>query len=115
VINVGGTEVEQASLQEWLRAESELRGHVGVERGTPVHGKMGLPVELVVQVTATAVGASAVWTALAKSLTVWLTQRRSDVTVTITGASGRIVTVDAKRIPNAEDLVRLISDVAAED
>ena len=115
VITVGGSEVEQAALEDWLKSESALRGYVGVERGTPTVDTMGLPTELVVQVAATAVGAGAVWTALAKSLTVWLTQRRSDVSLTITGAGGRTVTVDAKRIPDAESFVRLVNDVAAEE
>ena len=36
------------------------------------------------QITGAIGGAGAVWTAPAKSLTVWLTQRRSDLTIEVT-------------------------------
>jgi hypothetical protein len=114
VITVDGSDADRAALQEWLERERALRGNLGVEVGALPGGAMGVPGELVVQVAATVAGAGAVWAALARSVSVWLVQRRSDVSVTITGPSGRTVTVDAKRVPDAEQLIRAIADVAKE-
>jgi len=44
-------------------------------------------------------------TAQVTSLQVWLTQRRADVTINVTGPQGRKVALDAKRVPDAERLL----------
>jgi len=113
-IAVNGSGVDQASLHDWLMREKALRGYVGPQYRQPPVGAMGVPADMMVQVAATAAGATAVWAALAKSLTVWLTQRRSDVEITVNGPDGRTVTVNAKRIPDPETLTRMVLDVAAE-
>jgi hypothetical protein len=69
---------------------------------------MGAPTDVVVQVGAALAGASAVWAALAKSLSVWLVQRRSDLTITVTGPEGRKVSVSAKRVADPEQLLRSV-------
>ncbi|GAA2781767.1 hypothetical protein GCM10010470_14630 [Saccharopolyspora taberi] len=95
-------QVEFQSLHEWLRREDELRGLVSVDRPPIRSGEMGaLSDTLVVSVSS----AGAI-TVLARSLSVWLRQRRSDVKITV-DADGS-VTVDAKRAPDAEALVRKV-------
>ena len=61
---------------------------------------MGAVVDVIV-----GVASSSAATTLAKSLQVWLTQRRADVTIRLSGPEGREIVLDAKRIPDAERLV----------
>jgi hypothetical protein len=61
---------------------------------------MGASTELIVGVVSS--GAA---TALVTSLQVWLTQRRADVKLNITGPQGRTIVLDAKRIPDAGQLL----------
>jgi hypothetical protein len=61
---------------------------------------MGAVVDVIVGVVSS--GAA---TTLAKSLQVWLTQRRADVTLKLSGPDGRKIDLDAKRIPDADRLV----------
>ena len=107
-ITVQGSTADEDSLREWLRREPDVRGHLAVVPGPGPAGTMGPTSDLVVQVAATAAGATAVWAALARSLTVWLTQRRSDLSVTITGPKGRTVVVEAKRVADVQELMQRI-------
>jgi hypothetical protein len=50
-------------------------------------------------------------TALARSLTTWLTHRRSDITITVTRPGGESVKFTGKRVDTAEAL-RRIQDLA---
>lgn len=104
-IAVAGSDADTASLWDWLRQEPELRGRVQMGGAAAVEGTMGVPVELLVELTAT--GAAA---ALARTLTVWLRQRRSDVTIKVRGKDGRTVSVDAHRVPDPEALLRSVLD-----
>jgi hypothetical protein len=61
---------------------------------------MGAVVDVIIGVVSS--GAA---TTLAKSLQVWLTQRRADVALKVSGPGGREVVLDAKRIPDAERLL----------
>ena len=99
-ITVGGRDSDQESLWDWLRHEPDFRGHLrqGETPGPP--GTMGASTELIVGVVSS--GAA---TALVTSLQVWLTQRRADVKVTVTGPQGRTIVLDAKRIPDAGRLL----------
>jgi hypothetical protein len=112
-IVVDGGPADQSSLREWLSREPDVRSHLADAPRHAGEGTMGTAADLVVQV-ATAAGATAVWAALARSLSVWLTQRRSDVSLTVTGADGRKVTINAKRVVDAEKLVRQVLDPAPE-
>jgi len=94
------------ALWDWLRNEPELRGRVRTASASTPEGAMGASTELVVQAAATMAGAGALWAALARSLSVWLTQRRSDITVKVTGPDGRQVSVNAKRVADPERLLR---------
>jgi hypothetical protein len=73
---------------------------------------MGAPIELVVVLaTATVPVASA----LARSLSTWLIQRRSDLTVTLTGPDGRQVSVSSRRVADPEKLLRTVLDPSASE
>jgi hypothetical protein len=61
---------------------------------------MGASTELIVGVISS--GAA---TALARSLQVWLAQRRADVKLDVAGPQGRHIVLDAKRVPDAEHLL----------
>jgi hypothetical protein len=99
-ITVDGQDSDVVSLRDWLRGEPQLRGHLRQgETATPA-GAMGSFAELVVGVISS--GAA---TVLARSLQVWLVQRRADVKLNVTGPHGRQVTLDAKRVPDAERLL----------
>lgn len=97
---------ELESLRDWLSRRPELSVRTG--SGGTSGEEMGGGADIVVQLAATAAGAGALWAALAKSLSIWLTQRRSDVTVTIVGPDKRKVTVSAQRVEDVESLVRTV-------
>ena len=100
-IVIDGTDTDVDSLLDWLRSEADLRGRVRLGSGAIAPGTMGATPELVVGLSA----AAGVATALARSLSVWLLQRRSDVTVIVTGPDGRHVAVSARRVADPEKLL----------
>jgi hypothetical protein len=106
---------EVKSLWDWLRYEPELRGRLRVGHAPAPEGTMGLPVELAVLCT------SAVGVPLARALSTWLVQRRSDVVITVTGQDGQKVSVSAQRVAEPEKLLRQVleqrasSELAGED
>ncbi|WP_433303182.1 effector-associated constant component EACC1 [Actinoplanes sp. CA-030573] len=104
-IAVTGRDADTAGLYEWLRGEPPLRGHIKLGAGPVAPGEMGASAEVVVQAVGAAVGGGALWAALANSVTAWLSQRRSDVSITVTGADGRQVAIDAKRVADPEALI----------
>ena len=93
-------DIYQASLFEWLRSDGGLRGLVTRSTGHPDPGQMGALSDVLVNVS-TPVAVSA----LTASLSVWLTQRKSDVKLTVKKDDGREITLDAKRVSDAERLV----------
>jgi hypothetical protein len=102
-ITVDGTGADVESLWDWLRHEPDLRGRVRAMAAPAPDGTMGAPLEFVVSALAT--GTMAV---LAKSLSVWLTQRHSDVTVEVTGPDGRHTAISAKRVKDPERMLRMV-------
>jgi hypothetical protein len=100
-IAVDGRDSDVESLQDWLRSEPEFRGHLRQGEALGPDGAMGATTEIIIE----AISSGALVAALAKSLQVWLTQRRADVAVKISGPGGREVVLDAKRIPDAEHLL----------
>ena len=103
VVSNDHTGIELASLRDWMRSDPDLRGRVRPSH--PAAGDesaMGVPVELVVALGS----ASTTAVALFRTVTTWIIQRRSDVSVTVTHPDGRNVTVDAKRIKTDRELVR---------
>lgn len=99
-ITVTGRDNDAESLQDWLRNEPQLRGHLRQGGTSARPGTMGSPTELIVGVIS-----SGAVTVLARSLQVWLTQRRADVKLNVAGPQGRHIVLDAKRVPDAEDLL----------
>jgi Effector Associated Constant Component 1 len=99
-LTVDGRDSDVESLQDWLRNEPELRGHLRLGETPSPAGAMGVSTELIVGVVSS--GAA---TALVSSLQVWLAQRRADVKLTVAGPQGRRVTLDARRVPDAERLL----------
>ena len=100
-------ETDIESLWDWLRREPDLQGHMKLGHPSPPAEEMGAPVELVVLLSA---ACGTVATALARTLTTWLRQRRSDVNVIVTLADGRSASITAQRIRavDAEKLLRSI-------
>jgi Effector Associated Constant Component 1 len=104
-ITVEGQDTDAESLRDWLRHEPELRGRLRTRSVPTPDGAMGAPIELVVVLaTATIPVASA----LARSLSTWLVQRRSDLTVTVTGPDGRQISLSSRRIADPEKLLRAV-------
>ena len=92
-ITVDGQDTDAGSLREWLRREPQLRGHLRQGETPAPAGAMGASTELIIGVVSS--GAA---TALARSLQVWLAQRRADVKLKVAGPQGRQVILDAKRV-----------------
>jgi hypothetical protein len=104
-LTVDGVDSDVEALWDWLRNEQELRGRVRVGSAPAAPGTMGVPVEVVVTLgTATTTAA----TVLARSLSTWLKQRHSDVTVTVTGPDGRRAEVSVRRARDAEHVLRTV-------
>jgi hypothetical protein len=99
-ITVDGRDSDLESLQDWLRNEPELRGHLRQGEIPGPVGAMGASTELIIGVVSS--GAA---TTLVRSLQVWLAQRRADVKLKVTGPQGRQIVLDAKRVPDAEHLL----------
>jgi hypothetical protein len=102
-IVVDGADADVESLWDWLRREPGLRGQVRMDGAAAPAGAMGVSVELVVAMS----GAGAV-AAVARSLSVWLEQRRSDLSVRVTAPDGRKASVSARRVSDPERLLRSI-------
>jgi hypothetical protein len=96
---IGGLE----DLSDWLANESELRGLIKpVSRG-PMLGEPGVAAEALVA----AVSGGGAISVLAASLKAFLTlPRRSDLRIVLSGPDGRKVEIDAKRVGDAETLIR---------
>ncbi|WP_327149742.1 effector-associated constant component EACC1 [Nocardia sp. NBC_01329] len=109
LIHTDGGPDTAAQLLDWLYDDDSLRGRARFQ-GTPGReGEMGA----VSEVVTIALGSGAtvgIVTALARSLTTWLTHRRSDVTVTVTRADGSSVEFNGSRV-DATDVLRGIRDL----
>jgi hypothetical protein len=102
---------ETAALWEWLRGEEQLRGLVKAVTPPPGEGELGGAVE-VLQVALGATGAAGV---LARSLTVWLRTRRSDLKVTVTRDDGATTVEVSNLAPEqVEEILRRALDGGTE-
>ena len=77
------------SLRDWLAREPELRGGVRTEEKPVRPGELGA-LEDVLMV---ALGSGGAATVLARSVSVWLQQRRSELSVEITAPNGTHVEI----------------------
>lgn len=106
LIQVGDGAAAQ-QLLEWLRDEDALRGRVELPRPVAREGELGGALGEIVTVAVSSGAAVGIVTALARSLTTWLTHRRSDITVTITRPGGRSVEFTGQRVDAATVLGEL--------
>lgn len=98
---------ESTSLLEWLDAEPDLRGRVTREQRPPAQGEMGALSDVLVAVV-TGGGV----TALARSVQLWLRQRRADVKIELERSDGYRVKV---QIDRASDPQRIVKEVLGEE
>ncbi|MEV0785460.1 hypothetical protein AB0I52_21315 [Streptomyces sp. NPDC050423] len=105
-LTVSGTEALEhlRALREWLTLEEALRGRLTLHGEAPEPGHMGTSMDVLM----VALGSGGAGAVLARSLTTWLVQRRSDVKVTVQAPNGGHVEVDVKR---AADPARVIAEV----
>lgn len=82
------------SLADWLNSEEALRGRVQPVRRVPEPGKMGTAIELL----SVALGSGGAGAVLVRSISAWLTQRRSEVSVSLKDADGREFQFSAKSV-----------------
>lgn len=80
------------SLADWLNSEDALRGRVQPVRPAPEPGKMGAAIEIL----SVALGSGGAGAVLVRSISAWLTQRRSEVSVSLKDADGREFQFSAK-------------------
>lgn len=103
-VTLSGPEADLLSLHDWLRDEDNLRGTRVEWRSVPPEpGDMGLTDLLTV--TLGAGGAGAV---MARSISVWIRHRSSDLKLKIT-VGDQTVEVDALRLRNPEELARIVA------
>ncbi|WP_433685399.1 effector-associated constant component EACC1 [Nocardia sp. CA-119907] len=103
-IRVDGGPDELLALLEWFGHDEALRGRVGPDPARVDAGQMSGGMYEVLVVT---LGASGIGTALARSLTTWLTYRRSDVKLTLTCHDGTHIEIDATRVDSPQVLHEL--------
>lgn len=99
VLGVADGHPELMSLREWISNESELRGRVRVDEPEPADGQMGGLAE----VLTVALASGGALTVLASSVSVWLQQRRSEISVEIVRPDGSLTRVTASG-PAADDV-----------
>lgn len=80
------------SLADWLNREEALRGRVRAVRPAAEPGRMGAAIELL----SVALGSGGAGAVLVRSISAWLTQRRSEVSVSLKDADGREFQFSAK-------------------
>ncbi|WP_155129091.1 effector-associated constant component EACC1 [[Actinomadura] parvosata] len=94
---------ELASLAAWLQSQRDLQGNVRAVSEKPRERELGGMVELLA-VTLSSGGAGL---ALSRSLVAWLSNRHTDVSITITTESGTIK-LDALRTRDALPMLEKI-------
>lgn len=99
----GSRSVEQ--LLDWLRDEDALRGRVRMVPAPIREGDLGG----VAEILTVALSGGVTVTTLAKTLTTWLTHRRSDLTLTITRGDVSMK-IDGKRL-DADTVLRRMQEL----
>ncbi|GEM29547.1 hypothetical protein NN3_05540 [Nocardia neocaledoniensis NBRC 108232] len=103
-IHTTGGADELLQLLDWFRHDDVLRGRVSTPPTRIRDAQMGDLYDVLM----VALGTGGLAPALTRSLTTWLTHRRSDVTVTVTrNSDGTSVTLDGNRIKSPEVLREL--------
>jgi hypothetical protein len=109
-IESGATPTSYNELADWLTGNREFRGRVKRVTAPPADGQLGGGVVDVLEV---ALGSGGAGIVLAQSLSVWLRNRRADITITVTRA-GKKVAVSAQRVSDPEALLRQVLDTSDE-
>lgn len=92
------------ALLDWFDHDDDLRGRVQPVSARPVEGQMSGGVTEGLRV---GLGTSGIGSALLRSLTSYLTYRRSDVRITLTRSDGTRIDIDATRVDSAQVLREL--------
>ncbi|NRQ39584.1 hypothetical protein HII36_48315, partial [Nonomuraea sp. NN258] len=108
-ISEGDALGELAALTGWLKEQRELQGRIRSAGRMPGATELGGAAEWLT----IALGSGGAGLALARALSVWLTNRHSDVSITVTTPAGT-VTVEAKRTGDALPLLRQVLDQRAD-
>jgi hypothetical protein len=93
VVLSGSEDVQEEliSLRRWLSDEPEFRGRVRIQEAPVQFGQMGGLVEAL----SVAVASGGALTVLANSVSVWLRERRSTLTVKIVKPDGTVEDINA--------------------
>lgn len=100
-LSVDGGGEDLGSLEEWLRAEPELRGRIRRGDSEEPAGSMGGTTDLIVTLAM-----SGTLTVIARSVQVWLIQRKSDLSVDIVSPDGRKMSITARRVKEPQGFAR---------
>lgn len=106
------------ALHSWLSREDDLRGRVALRNRPVAPGEMGGVVDVLTVALGSGGAAAVLVHAISRSVTTWLTQSRSDVTVTMTtttDAETREITVDAQRARDPEAVIRAAREAFSPD
>lgn len=98
IIHTTGGADSLFELLEWLNDDDDLRGRVSLPPNRIQPGRMGDLYDVLV----VAVGAGGIAPALARSLTGWLTARRSDIAVSLKFGDHPEITIDGKGVSTPE-------------
>lgn len=101
---ISAPEADLRSLHDWLRDEDDLRGtEVAWTPAPPKPGEMGVSDVLMVTL-----GAGGLGTVMARSISVWIRHRSSDLRIRIKSGD-QVVELNAQRLRNPEELAEIIS------
>ncbi|SUE28943.1 Uncharacterised protein [Nocardia farcinica] len=114
LIHTNGGPDTAAQLLDWMRDDDGLRGRVRLQDRPIREGDMGAISDTVTVALGSGVTVGVV-TALARSLTTWLTHRRSDITVTVTRSNGDTIEFTGDRVDSDEVLRQIRNLVAPAD
>jgi hypothetical protein len=107
VVSGVGADSQLRSLREWLLREDDLRGCLELRNRPVAPDQMGGVLDLL----AVTLGTGGAGVVLAQSLSTWLTQRRTDVTVTVKARDGREVSVDVRRARDPQAVIREVASL----
>ncbi|MEV6340283.1 hypothetical protein AB0M12_36845 [Nocardia vinacea] len=96
---------EFMSLRDWLGREPQFRGGVRAAERVVKPGEMGTLEDVLI----VALGSGGAATVLARSVSVWLQQRRSGLSVRVTGPNGHCVEIAAEG-PAADQVAKLFGE-----
>nr|WP_232542398.1 hypothetical protein [Nocardia bovistercoris] len=95
----------------WLRDDPELGDLLTLDAKFRQSGAIA---EATVQVLSIALGSGGIGVVLARSLSGWLANQRSDVKLTISDANGHKVELDARRVRDTPQLLDMVARMLSE-